>query len=840
MISFAQPNLQINTFGFSKMDNVSVNVRLRPVRFAFMVRPEDGAGLQRIFHINTCLWGGLYNPIVPFFKRVPAWWERNGIRFDNAKQIVNGYLDYFEPDFVVEAEKNIASGFGIDPKRVLQLADILSHSGQREEKGHGLSVLDLYRKLYRDEYQFVRRHKHNIIDAKAAAPKFDNFTACVFGGFPKQQSLKYFATAFKDAFDPEEIKLDGATLQKLYKSQFSSALNIGHDGIEVNYNDHRDPTIFILNAEEPKDLLDFWNYRAVHRSGIPIPVQWLQELSAFCKDFVIKNYRPLPGNPNGVMIRPTIMFSRSIPEKNIEILHKKYLAVDKQGANSVQTWYPPIWRQTPGYTVRTTRPKLTALSKKCEVTVEVDKPHIRFESLYPEFADQFGGNHRWANIMRIEDWSFKDRIATVFPTDFRIQAVPRFGLGGEFRLSTNEGLVNFPRFKEFPQQWDLIEGREAIEQWLTNNKITSRLSESGRATQQIIQTLGGFWSVRSLSHRGIIELLDEMARRPIKHSAHQREFQNKINIAIKGDIWRDKVLETLVNRRAVELGQELKCTKCGSWGWYALTQLNVTMNCQLCLRPFGFPLTDPTDSKLSKWAYRVIGPFALPKYADGGYAAALAIRFFADVIARPMDTDVTWSPGLELTLPNGRKAEVDFLLWYQHRHMFGTDHPTQIIFGEAKSFGKDAFRDQDVERMRLLAQQHPGAILVFATMKEATELSKDEIKRIRKLAEWGREYDKDRKETRAPVIVLTGTELFTAYYLEQVWKEKGGRHKQLVEPAYVDLNNLKQLADCTQQLYLGMTSFGVWREAIWKKKRERLAKSKTGLTALMGTSRAMV
>ncbi len=72
------------------MDNVGVNIRLRPVRFAFMVRPEDRANLGKIFRINTCLWGGVYNPIIPSLHRVPAWWERHGVRFESAKQIVNG------------------------------------------------------------------------------------------------------------------------------------------------------------------------------------------------------------------------------------------------------------------------------------------------------------------------------------------------------------------------------------------------------------------------------------------------------------------------------------------------------------------------------------------------------------------------------------------------------------------------------------------------------------------------------------------------------------------------------------------------------------------------------
>ena len=81
------------------------------------------------------------------------------------------------------------------------------------------------------------------------------------------------------------------------------------------------------------------------------------------------------------------------------------------------------------------------------------------------------------------------------------------------------------------------------------------------------------------------------------------------------------------------------------------------------------------------------------------------------------------------------------------------------MFGEAKSFGKEVFKQDDVDNMKLLAESFPGSILVFATMKE--ELSEEEIDRIRKLAYWGRGYDKERRQTRAPVIVLTGTELFS-------------------------------------------------------------------------------
>jgi hypothetical protein len=122
-----------------------------------VVRPDDGKHALEIFRINTCLWGGKYNPIIPYFKQVPRWWDRHGFRFETAAQIINGYLDFFEPDFVVEAEQGLTDGLGFNRARVISLSEILLREGDRDRKGNGLSVFDLYRDFYRREFQFARR-----------------------------------------------------------------------------------------------------------------------------------------------------------------------------------------------------------------------------------------------------------------------------------------------------------------------------------------------------------------------------------------------------------------------------------------------------------------------------------------------------------------------------------------------------------------------------------------------------------------------------------------------------------------------------------------------------------
>jgi hypothetical protein len=56
---------------------------------------------------------------------------------------------------------------------------------------------------------------------------------------------------------------------------------------------------------------------------------------------------------------------------------------------------------------------------------------------------------------------------------------------------------------------------------------------------------------------------------------------------------------------------------------------------------------------------------------------------------------------------------------------------------------------------------------------------------------------------RAPVIVLTGTELFSDWHVTQAWKDCGDKRGQFAA-SYLQLDNLWTLADLTQQVYLGL------------------------------------
>lgn len=784
------------------MDEIRLDIKLRPIRFLFLVKPNDKKNLEKVFQINTILWGGKYNPIVPYFKRVPNWWGSDH-KIYNATKILNDYLDFFEPDFIVETEEGMTKDFVFDKERVLQVDDLLSVDEHGLDDKYGLTVHDLYVDLYKKKYQFERRHKANIVSVTSEDKKSQLFTSCMFGSFTKLPDFFYFEENFIDIFDPKKVDLNEISLVKLYKGRSLSPLDATHANIDIQY--HRsslDARLFIFDLEAPRDLIDYWNLRIIYKNIVAIPMQWIAELADFCNEFISDNYR---ARQEEYFFRTTIMFSRSISEDKGNEVYNKYLSGNENKA-LLQFWYPDIRVDKSDNPMELQRSILTCeqVNRDIALTYEYEKPQIQFDTIAPDFIKKkYHHKPLWANVINIKDWGNQSRTLTCFPTNYRNPIFPKFNYHNYFLLPTTEGLTIFPESIN-RQYWNLHNGTEAINQWLSKYEIKATVSDAGKSVQQIIETIGGVPQLSSLANKNIVERLNDMANKPLTRSMHAEEFKNRINTKDN-----KKPASLLVSQKIVQLGLELKCSKCDSWNWYEINNLNYELSCNRCLKFFNFPILDPSNSSLSRWSYRVVGAFALPDYARGGYAASLAIHFFVRKVSYSHRLNITWSSGQELTLQSGEKAEADFILWAQREGVVGLNKPTNIVFGEAKSFAKDAFKDSDIQKMKLLAETFPKSILVFATMKNFDEFSVDEIQRLRKLADWGRGYDNKNKEVRAYIMILTGLELLMGGLerLTNVWEGKGGKHAELAETRRMDIDNLVLLAEATQELYLNMPSY---------------------------------
>jgi hypothetical protein len=129
------------------------------------------------------------------------------------------------------------------------------------------------------------------------------------------------------------------------------------------------------------------------------------------------------------------------------------------------------------------------------------------------------------------------------------------------------------------------------------------------------------------------------------------------------------------------------------------------------------------------------------------------------------------------------------------------ERETETIYGECKSF--NGFAEKDVRRMRRIAEDNPDAVLVFATL--AQEFSARDKQLLTPFVRACRKYGKlDRPKN--PVLLLTGTELFSGFGPPQCWRDAGGRLKAFADAGRT-INDLIALCDATQQLYLDLPSW---------------------------------
>jgi hypothetical protein len=767
------------------------------------------------------LWGGVYNPIIPVCSVIPVTWQDHPFPTPSPAALAKGYISFFEPDVFVEAKEGLAVSIGLPQSkldfhrsRIVPLDAFFETDNQRGSSvPFGTGIFQVYKDLYEREFKFVRRQEHRValLEPDAASALF---VEALFGGFPSLGPLAPISQAYVDAFDPVKLAATAESWIKVVKEGLRPPLNFTIEGLKRAPDGWSEPTLFVVDPASRLDLIDLWNIRQFHPQILGISLPWFQDAKDFLAEFLRANYRPLPRNQHGVMIRPTIQFGRSVSKELAEAAAQQAGLVGMSDAQWLfKLWYDRVWEpERDDFVHRPKRAGISAAGADLELAVSKDGPDLtcRFTSLSPDFADTYDdAAARWVNVLKFSgQYDGNDNLALTLPTSFGDDEGSRLRLG-EPTIFSREGFVLPQQHKQQREYLCLMTGKDAVIDWLGRQGVRAEPSEPGRVADQVLASLQGFWGSHLIADADTLRLLDEMSKSVRKHTDGKIEEFPDRSIEVKR--W-----EALVHRRSQQglprvdlddfikanifrLGLALECPNCRKENWFSIEALQKHLTCERCLQIFDFPQGSLRFSK-TPWHYRVVGPYSVPDYAAGAYATVLALRAFARGFGAH-DTNLTYATGLHFTVDDQKPFEVDFTFWYQRRRILDLEEDPVLAFGEAKSFAAESFKEGDLARMRKLAEKFTGAFLVFATLKE--ELSETEKAMIGELATWGRERLPDRRP-RAPVIVLTGIELFSSRHIEHSWKERGGRHAKFVEPPSVRLDNLWNLAEFTQQLYLGL------------------------------------
>jgi hypothetical protein len=699
----------------------NLRLKLRPLRLAFIVDPTNKAAILEAFQICSFLWGGSFNPIIPAFRRFS---KRERFVYQNAKRhnVVAGYIEAFDPDFVVLTGDVDVGGVGLETRKVIKSGDVLKGVEEDGTPTYGIGLFEILQHLVATEFKFVRQTPLQIHIPRIEAGADSLFLASVFGLLPQNIETE----VVQQLKNVPGIVHELVSLSSYADLLASSALFPRRVSmLEINPLRHwhrRGDCVFFLDPNSSADVLDYWNLRALGWNVVPVcrSVGSEANVRGLVERFVNENAYPLRGNPD-IYNDTTFLPSGSTSMEELKEFGKSLQLTPARHKHdwkiSYQWWFPRIWDEW-------AREKDAA--NPCDFDIREDEHQIgaaddsiSFKCLMPSFAYRFGGHGkpRCANDLRLRLWSQHQVFAEVIPEGDQHLASAAGALGWEEWRCSQTGLVHLPIHKDWREHLGFPIAERVFTAWLRAKGWKAEISDKGHIVERILKQLGGVLSLNIVALPGMIELLDRATRDGIFRAGALRT--DLVRIA-KTDKYRlldaNRLLDRLIDHRIIQLGLLLQCPTCRQRSWHSLSASDYEMNCPKCLQSFSLP-----QPARIRWAYRTIGPFSLPRYAYGGYTVLLAHRFFSRLL------DGATTPLFSfIATKDGKQVEIDLGLFCQRMHYGNLE--TELVFAECKTFSE--FARTDINKMAEFISAFPGAVMVFATLRKSLTAKEQRLLRL--------------------------------------------------------------------------------------------------------------
>lgn len=778
----------------------TLNQKIRPIRIAFLVTPSDKKTIQKAIHINSLLWGGMYNPLIPCYKSLPKSWSERKTKNETAVKVIKGYIDAFDPDFFINFSGYSSSKLGIDKEKIVSSDDIIKSFKIDHAPTISTGVCEIADQFIYDEMRFIRKTPVRFINPVFSG-RHDLFLSSIYGDTGEISEL--FHKNYLDPSDVNEEEINISNYLDFLSNEYMFSRRVGAQYLEQRT---RGPVLFFMDATKPIDVIDYWNLRAAGWSAYPIAKQSATEktVNNLSIDIIENSFQPYRYNDK-MYHHASFIKSRSTSEEDLsnfaQSLAIKNAPKGKGPKYTFQHWYPRIWnewaRKNSGEHVN------PVFSETKEIELKDGENEIRFKAISPKF-DIFNVNSsepRYAVEIDSKVYGHEELLADVIPLggENLSRAIAKYSIR-EWRISKT-GPVYLPHHRGWGISYEVPFAEPVMTAWFKDLGWEIALSPSGKIAKQMISQLGGPSGIMYLKHEKLIKLFSELNS---KGFINENLFKGKVSeIVNEEDVWinRDEFIKRLLDKKIFQLGIQLKCPVCSQQSWYSPDTFSGIVQCTSCLNEYNIQ-TIALDEK--KWAYKAFGTFGLPKQAYGSYSVLLTLDFLME------DHHERVTPILSFDGKKGTKSiEADLCLLSEKDFVDETHQ--EIIFAECKTYNK--FEKTDIDRMKTLGNEFPGSALVFSTLR--TQLTEKEKRLLKPMVNNGRKNWKSEKPSN-PIIILTGTELFSNQGIPYCWKDKPGKAGELSTGNFW-VKNLTDLADATQQIYLDMKPYLQWQEEQYKK-----------------------
>lgn len=642
------------------MSQGHLDIRLRPVKFALLVDFGDSASLEKAIKLNSSLWGGVFNPIIPFFSKLPKIYRDKHEKNLSSRVVLKGYLDTYDPDFIVDLRKSSHHKLDIGTRNILTESQIFKMSDENVESMYGVNIFQILQYVINKELKYVREEPLSF-NLPIIGRRYNLFLQSVFGSLPEEAH-----TIFKKYYEQKlnvqwsKCQIDDFTHLLINNNFFFRRfVSLYIKPIAPHRFWGRD-CIFFLDASKSIDIIDYWNLRASGRNILPIPIQSYhkENIKDIASKFIESNYFPDSINPK-IYHQVRVIKSRSAIEYEFNnfIESLKFPSSRDGGMKLViQKWYPRFWNEWDREHNNAQCSDL--VTDKSTIQFAGEEESIDFKILDPKFLvkHRLSGFPRFANELHFRIYSKDELYAEVIPEgDENIIKALGGWVDEKWRFSKN-GPVYLSPYTDWHITLSMPKAIDVFFEWLNYRNWNIKLSPSGYIGYQMLKQLGGISGINILSE-GIIRLLITLEDGKIFKK--EKLWGEMAKISEKEKFFKRPtiVINRLLKHQVIRMGLEIQCPICRQHVWYSLSEMDYNLQCYKCLAEFNTISFSPNDFK---WGYRTYGPFSLPNAAQGVYSVLLTLRFFSSLLHGAT------TPLLSFERKMGNKwIEIDLALMYK-------------------------------------------------------------------------------------------------------------------------------------------------------------------------------
>jgi len=739
------------------MPNTNFSIKYRPVKIGFLVQDGNIDNLVTIAKLNTLLWGGIHNLIIPV--------KDGG---DEAIKLIERLpLDVLHPIVETEGIRNILNKFPFlkSPRHFAYELFVEDWHSKKKEIVY-LDSLNIIERYYEKHFKGSSpKAKSNCALARwSSEDSLASLFAISFGCYAKELNLKEnFEDAFVRGLRAHEIEiLKDTPLTKNLTSKITPLVLTSLDLKDYSRDLFRGDGIYAGESANFDDLVTFWNLRAMGVMAEFFPISHAGRFNEYTKSHLNRLANIIDKNPN--THRYLCLYHRGLEKEKIESIlngisvRARVSSCDLGktlllgSTNELPTDYLS-WDFSMGTIENSDNRSIVTVifpEKKFIPNSDRDiKRQVLVASI--DAMSEFGYEEHTINPPNLRNLNeFYSREMAIDPWKVRAE---RDGIG--LIIDVDEKYENLYPLKYL----------DLIKKLFASAEIEAKVSQPGLLAHEIIHAMrerDPIEACRIFKIRGIRKLLKkkragdcvrwEQAMEIIGkeqfdkfktlfiESRDTKELtpQDAFNFLIKKNIFKPKLnfLSSCLRRK-----KDYKCRKCGLGSRINYSFFEGWWLCEYCNHKQFLPsLIREEFKKKDFWYFKKGGLFAKDNNQEGAIPVILTLLIFKRIFNTHK---YLYSTSLNLKFDSG-SAEIDFsLLQYEQGDRM------QLAIGECKSDDGEVTQ-QDIENLKKVREKFKrlgiNCFLVFAKTNDG--FSDQEIALFKNL-----------KSEQIPVILFTNKEL---------------------------------------------------------------------------------